>query len=86
MNKVFWIPVLAALIILLPALPDEWRTGSITGLKARGGYSVGINWENGELVKAVIKGGTEVIPKVRVVDTCVDPDTDKRIKYIVNQL
>ena len=72
-------------IILLPALPAEWSTGSITGLKARGGYTVDIFREKGELVKAAISGGYGVVPGVRVVDACVDPGTDQRIEFIGNQ-
>lgn len=48
-------------IHLLPALPDAWPTGSIQGLRARGGFEVSINWAHGQLCKAVIKsslGGT----------------------------
>ncbi|MNP16402.1 hypothetical protein D3C76_1087930 [compost metagenome] len=41
-------------IELLPALPEEWKTGSITGLKARGGYTVDISWENGVLKSASV--------------------------------
>ncbi|MCB0656646.1 MAG: glycoside hydrolase family 95 protein [Saprospiraceae bacterium] len=33
-------------IEVLPALPDAWSTGSITGLKARGNFVVSIKWED----------------------------------------
>ncbi len=35
------------LIRILPARPDEWRSGSFTGLCARGGFVIDASWENG---------------------------------------
>lgn len=42
-------------IHLLPALPSRWKNGSISGLKARGGFGVDIQWKNGEIETATIK-------------------------------
>lgn len=41
-------------LALLPALPDAWKNGSIKGIKARGNFTVAIDWKDGKLSKATI--------------------------------
>ena len=43
-------------IELLPALPDAWTSGSISGVKARGGYTLDFTWKNRQVTKVSIKG------------------------------
>ena len=42
---------------LLPALPKAWRSGEVRGLRARGGYTVDMKWQDGRLVDRRIYGG-----------------------------
>ncbi|TQO39590.1 alpha-L-fucosidase 2 [Arenibacter algicola] len=42
-------------IHILPALPESWPTGTISGLKARGGIEVDIEWKEGRLKTLRIK-------------------------------
>ncbi|QRP49883.1 glycoside hydrolase N-terminal domain-containing protein [Amycolatopsis sp. FDAARGOS 1241] len=49
-------------IEFLPALPKAWAdTGRVTGIGARGGFEVDLEWRHGKVTKAVVRsvGGTE---------------------------
>lgn len=42
-------------IDILPALPDEWKNGNISGLKTYGGFEVSIVWKNNQATEVTIK-------------------------------
>lgn len=39
---------------LLPALPKQWPSGEIRGIKARGNYEINLSWKNGKVDQAQI--------------------------------
>ncbi|HRS52604.1 MAG TPA: glycoside hydrolase family 95 protein [Candidatus Marinimicrobia bacterium] len=43
-------------IFILPALPDRWKSGNITGIRLRGGFEiVKLEWQNGRVSGLTIK-------------------------------
>lgn len=58
-------------IHLLPALPDAWGEGSVSGLKARGGYEVSVAWKDGKLASAKIKAMHDGVLRLRCKDALV---------------
>jgi alpha-L-fucosidase 2 len=55
-------------IHLLPALPSAWPTGRVSGLRARDGVEVDIEWRDGALVRATLLSGLGRTLRVRVGD------------------
>ena len=43
------------LLNFLPAIPDDWQSGEIKGLKARGGFEVDITWKDKKITKLMIQ-------------------------------
>jgi alpha-L-fucosidase 2 len=52
-------------IHLLPALPDAWADGSVSGLRARGDFEVDVAWSDGRLDGATIQSGSGAPCRVR---------------------
>ena len=56
-------------ISLLKALPDAWRSGYVTGLKAKGGLTVDIYWDDGKLKETKITAANEYNGRLLCKDT-----------------
>ena len=71
-------------LIILPALPHEWENGHVTGLRAKGGFGVDIEWAEGKLSSAVITSDSGCECRLRtncvVSVTCDGEDVDSRIE------
>ena len=54
-------------IHLLPALPKAWPSGSVRGLRARGGFEVDVEWKEKRLVGSRIRSALGGSCRVRTV-------------------
>ena len=74
----------AATIDLLPALPKAWPTGSLRGLRARGGFEVDCTWRDGRLTGATIRSKHGGACRVRYRDKIITLDTKAGQNYRLN--
>ncbi|MGD0091457.1 MAG: glycoside hydrolase N-terminal domain-containing protein [Planctomycetota bacterium] len=62
-------------IELLPALPQAWPQGSVTGLCARGGFELDISWKDGTLTEVAVRSKLGNPLKLRCGEKVVEVQT-----------
>ncbi len=69
-------------IVVLPALPASWPNGRVSGLVARGGYVIGIEWKAGVLTQLTVesKNGGPCTLKYKAKKTKVDMKPGSSLK------
>ena len=65
------------IIELLPALPGEWKKGSVSGLCARGGFEVGIEWDCSKAISATVKSKRNTLLRIKLNDKTLTAKADK---------
>ena len=71
-------------IHLLPALPQAWPDGKVSGLCARGGFEVDMEWQDGKLVTASIYSKLGNPCQVRYSEKIIRLETEPNEEYRVD--
>lgn len=61
-------------IYLLPALPDAWKQGKVTGLRGRGGFEVSMTWNDGKLTSATVRSDQGEPIRICYKGSALDPN------------
>lgn len=72
-------------IHLLPALPDAWSAGRVTGLLAHGNFEVSVYWSDGKLERAVIVSKSGGPCKLRYGNKTLSIKTKKNQQYVITR-
>jgi alpha-L-fucosidase 2 len=68
-------------IELLPALPEEWKNGSVKGLVARGGFVVSLRWEKGRITGGTIQSNKGGVCRLKYDDRSFEFETEAGKNY-----
>ena len=72
-------------IEILPAIPDSWKDGSFSGLKARGGVEVDVTWKNTKVISVILKSNSTQTIKLKngqdIKSIALEKGKTKEIKY-----
>lgn len=66
---------------ILPALPEAWPEGEVTGLKARGNFEIGIEWSDGVAGLITVKSLSGAPLDLAYRDNSVSMETEKGASY-----
>ncbi len=61
------------IVEILPALPDSWSKGKISGIKARGGFTFDLEWEHGKLKTATVYAEKDSTLKLKLNNRTGEP-------------
>ena len=79
-------------IELLPALPPGWGSGSVKGIRARGGFTFDIEWSDGKVKAFSVTSDEENTLRIKLNERMSDIGTEKEytaedsvVKFLMNQ-
>ena len=73
------------IIHLLPAIPEKWTSGTVIGLRTRGGFEVDIEWEEEVLLSATVSSPSGGACKIRYRDKTMDLSLEPGEKQELNE-
>jgi alpha-L-fucosidase 2 len=72
-------------IVLLPALPKEWESGSFKGVRVRGGFELDYSWKNGEVTSVNMKSKAGSICRIKTASKLTPMLNGKEVSFITTQ-
>ena len=79
-------------IELLPALPENWSSGSVKGIRARGGFTFDIEWSDGKVKAISVTSDEENTLRIKLNERMNGIRTEKEyttenavVKFLMNQ-